>query len=75
MEVFEYIKDGKCKRNTEGKVILPSGAYVLCNISGQWLRDRIDEWHRRNPNQLAAAQMMYRVLANGISSTAEPEPS
>ena len=74
MEVLEYIKDGKCKRNTEGKVILPSGAYVPRDITGQWLRDRIDEWHRRNPNQLAAAQMMYRVLANGISSTAEPEP-
>ena len=74
-EVLEYINAGKCKRNTEGKVILPSGAYVPRDITGQWLRDRIDEWHRRNPNQLAAGQMMYRVLANGISSTAEPEPS
>jgi hypothetical protein len=34
-EVLEYIKDGKCKHNTEGKVILPSGAYVPCNITGQ----------------------------------------
>jgi len=75
MEVLEYIKDGKCKHNTEGKVILPGGAYVPRNISGQWLHDRIDEWHCCNPNQFSAGQMMYRVLANGISSTAEPEPS
>ena len=73
-EVLESIKEGKCKRNTDGKVILPSGAFVPRNIPGQWLRDQIDEWHRRNPNQLAAAQMMYRVLANGISNTDEPEP-
>jgi hypothetical protein len=75
MEVLEYIKDGKCKCNTEGKVILPSGTYVPCNISGQWLHDRIDEWHHRNLNQLVMGQMMYRVLANEISSTAEPKPS
>ena len=71
-EVLEYINAGKCKRNTEGKVILPSGAYVPRDIVGQWLRDRIDEWHRRNPNQLAAAQMMYRVLANEISEPTRP---
>ena len=39
MEVLEYIKDGKCKRNNEGKVILPGGAYVPRDISGQWLHN------------------------------------
>jgi len=51
--VEEYIKQGKCRRNHEGKVILSTGAYVPRDIPGEHLRDRIDEWHRRNPGQLA----------------------
>ena len=70
--VAEFMRAGKCTRNVEGKVTLPSGAFVPREIPGRWLKDRIDEWHRRNPNQLAAAQMMYRVLANEI---AQPEPA
>jgi hypothetical protein len=51
--VEEYIRIGKCRRNVEGKVVLSSGAFVPRDIPGEFLRDRIDEWHRRNPNQLA----------------------
>ena len=51
--VEEYIRAGKCKRNIEGKVVLPSGAFVPRKIPGTLLRERVDEWHRRNPNQLA----------------------
>jgi hypothetical protein len=51
--VEEYIKQGKCRRNHEGKVILSSGAYVPRDIPGEHLKDRIDEWHRRHPGQLA----------------------
>jgi hypothetical protein len=32
---------------------LSSGAFVPRDIPGEYLRDRVDEWHRRNPNQLA----------------------
>jgi hypothetical protein len=66
--VIEDIKQGKCKRNTEGKVTLPSGAFVPREIIGRYLKDRIEEWHRRNPGQLAAAAMLYHVLSNGVSS-------
>jgi hypothetical protein len=52
-KVEEYIRQGKCRRNHEGKVILSTGAYVPRDIPGEHLCDRIDEWHRRNPNQLA----------------------
>jgi len=62
--VDEYIKQGKCKRNHEGKVILPSGAFVPRDIPGQNLRDRIDEWHRRNPNQLAAGSLFNAVVSS-----------
>ena len=51
--VEEYVKQGKCRRNHEGKVILSSGAFVPREIPGEFLKDRINEWHRRNPNQLA----------------------
>src|SRR5258705_251359 len=51
--VEEYIQQGKCRRNHKGKVILSTGAYVPRKIPGENLRDRIDEWHRRNPGQLA----------------------
>jgi len=52
--VEEYIRAGKCRRNIEGKVVLPSGAFVPREIPGTLLHERVDEWHRRNPNQLAA---------------------
>jgi hypothetical protein len=65
--VVEDIKLGKCKRNVEGKVTLPSGAFVPREILGRYLKERIEEWHRRNPGQLAASQMLYHVMSNGIA--------
>ena len=60
-KVEEFIRAGKCKRNTEGKIVLPSGAYVPREIPGTLLSERINEWHRRNPNQLAAATLLNTV--------------
>jgi hypothetical protein len=57
----EYARLGKCKRNVENKIVLPSGAVVPRSITGAWLRDRIDEYHRQNPNQLGAAQLFCEV--------------
>ncbi|KAF9040168.1 hypothetical protein BJ165DRAFT_1351674 [Panaeolus papilionaceus] len=59
--VSDYIRAGKCKKNIEGKIVLPSGAFVPSDIPSGLLKDRIDEWHRRNPNQLAAAQMLQTI--------------
>jgi hypothetical protein len=60
--VAEYTRAGKCKRNPEGRVVLPAGSMVLRSITGTWLRDRIDEYHRQNPGQMAA-QMLFEVAA------------
>jgi hypothetical protein len=60
---------GKCKRNVEGKIVLPSGAFIPRDIVGKYMKDRFDEWHRRNPGQLAAATMMLNVLTNEIASS------
>jgi len=62
--VDEYIRAGKCKRNSEGKVVLPTGAFIPRDIPGTLLRERFDEWHRCNPNQLAvpSSTMMHTII-------------
>ena len=55
--VEDYIKAGKCKRNHENKVVLPSGSFVPRNTPGKWLCNRIDEWHRQHPNQLVSVNL------------------
>jgi len=84
--VAEYIRMGKCKRSPKGKIVLPSGAVVPHHITGAWLRDRIDEYHRQNPGQMGAAQMLYEMSRSTTTATppiatksvwfarAEPEP-
>ena len=65
--VEEYMRQGKVRRNIDGKVVLSTGAFVPHDIVGRYLKDHIDEWHKCNSNQLAAAQLMYPVLSNKIS--------
>jgi hypothetical protein len=60
-KVDEMIRIGKCKRNAEGKVVLPSGAFVPRDIPGNLLSERIEEWHRRHPNQLGAVALLHTV--------------
>ncbi|KAJ7244845.1 hypothetical protein C8J57DRAFT_1038457, partial [Mycena rebaudengoi] len=60
---------GKCKRDVEGRVTLPSGAFVPRRINGRNLRDRIEEWHCQNPGQLGAAQLMLGVAMNQLSTS------
>jgi len=60
-KVEDMIRAGKCKRNIEGKVVLPSGAFVPREIPGTLLSERIEEWHRRNPNQLAAVTLLHTI--------------
>ena len=70
--VPDYILAGKCKRNIEGKVVLPSGAFVPREIPGTLLREHINEWHKRNPNQLAApASAMFHPVVTP-PATANP---
>ncbi|PPQ79708.1 hypothetical protein CVT24_010239, partial [Panaeolus cyanescens] len=70
--VNNYIQAGKCKRNQEGKVVLPSGAFVPSSIPGNLLKERIDEYHRLNPNQLAATHLM---AMHTIVLDDRPEPA
>jgi len=69
--VAEYVKEGKCRRNVEGKVVLPSGAYVPREILGKNIREPCDEWHQRNPGQLASRTMFNAVV---LPTSANPNP-
>jgi hypothetical protein len=52
------MKEGKCQRSLEGKVILPGGAAIPKNILGQWISDQIEEYHHQNPGQLASETLL-----------------
>ncbi|KAJ6540497.1 hypothetical protein B0H19DRAFT_959651, partial [Mycena capillaripes] len=73
--VLDDIKAGKCRRNADGRVVLPTGAFVPRAIVGKNLRTRIEEWHKQNPGQLAAAQLLIETAVehlNNSSSTTAP---
>ncbi|KAJ7434588.1 hypothetical protein FB451DRAFT_1012096, partial [Mycena latifolia] len=55
---------GRCKRNVNGRVVLPSSAFVPREIQGRNLRERMEEWHRINPGQIAVPQLMLDNRAN-----------
>ncbi|KAJ7310770.1 hypothetical protein DFH08DRAFT_627542, partial [Mycena albidolilacea] len=43
--VAEDVATGLCRRNSEGKVVLPSGSFVPRRVVGPNLRARIISWH------------------------------
>ncbi|PBK90863.1 hypothetical protein ARMGADRAFT_933749, partial [Armillaria gallica] len=45
IEIME--KAGKCRWNHENKIVLPTGAYIPCDLPGSCLQDRINAWHRQ----------------------------
>jgi hypothetical protein len=57
----DYITNKKCKRNPEGKIVLPNGQYTPQSIPGQYIKDRIDEWHKRNPSTSTSSSLMYEI--------------
>ena len=59
----EYMRLGKCKRNVEGKIVLPAGGVMPQHITGAWLHDRVNKYHWINHRQIAAAQMLMEMAA------------
>ena len=72
--VDEYTSAGKCKRNQEGKVVLPNGSFVPRSIAGEFLRDRINEYHRRNPVTPLATTLLHTVNSH-INTPITEEPT
>ena len=73
--VIEHmINEGKCRRNVEGRVVLPGGGWVPQSIPGKHLAKRIEEWHRHNLNQIVEGQLSSNTNAQLIYDIA-PSPA
>jgi hypothetical protein len=72
LRVLEDITEGLVRRNSDNRVVLPSGAFVPKSITGKDLRTRVKKWHEQNPGQLAAAQLLVDVAVEHLS---KPSPS
>ena len=73
--VAHDIATGKCKRNQDGKVMLPSGAYVPRDITSKCLHDCIKKWHRKYFNQLGAATLIHTIDKHIIKEQKSPNSS
>ncbi|PBK67341.1 hypothetical protein ARMSODRAFT_1020818 [Armillaria solidipes] len=84
LRVEEMIKEGKCRCNIDGKIVLSTGAWVPRNIQGTWLKDHIEEWHHQNPGQTSIVNQMMNTIvepipyfsqqhSSPINSDAEPQ--
>jgi hypothetical protein len=66
-----YINEGKCKRNAEGKVVLPNGQYTPQSIPRCFIKEHIDKWLRRNPEVPIVPALMYGIA---LPQTLTPTP-
>ena len=70
----EYCRSGKCQRGPDGRIVLPSGLPIPREIPGRLLKDRIDEWHRRNvpQNSPPISTMLHTISSNQSTSARVP---
>ncbi|KAG6869985.1 hypothetical protein C0995_015858 [Termitomyces sp. Mi166 len=57
LELENYIHAGKCRKNRDNKVVLPSGSYIPQYPKKLYYKDRLEEWHRLNPGNLATGNL------------------
>jgi hypothetical protein len=57
----DYITNEKCKRNPEGKIVLPNGQFTPHSIPSWFIKDHINEWHKRNPSTSTSSSLMYEI--------------
>jgi hypothetical protein len=69
----DYITNEKCKRNPEGKIVLPNGQYTPQSIPSQFIKDRIDKWHKRNLIKSTSSSLMYEI--NPVAMLNQPSVS
>ncbi|KAG5334220.1 hypothetical protein C0989_003904 [Termitomyces sp. Mn162] len=65
MKLEQMIQQGQIHCNTEGKIILLSGAMIPNYFGKQLYMECIEEWHRLNPGQ---------IVTSRLSSNANPDP-
>ncbi|EGO05144.1 hypothetical protein SERLA73DRAFT_68780 [Serpula lacrymans var. lacrymans S7.3] len=49
--VMQYIRDGLCGKDKNGKIILPDGKWIPRTLPGKIMKEQIDNWHILNPGQ------------------------
>ncbi|TFK31051.1 hypothetical protein BDQ12DRAFT_761515, partial [Crucibulum laeve] len=57
----DYINTGKCKRNEQNLLVLPSGQFLPNAVSGANFKARFDEYYRLNPTQAPVSNMMFGI--------------
>ncbi|KAG6859350.1 hypothetical protein C0995_009464, partial [Termitomyces sp. Mi166 len=57
LELENYIRAGKCRKNRDNKVVLPSGSYIPQYPEKLYYKDRLEEWHCLNPGNLATGNL------------------
>jgi hypothetical protein len=68
--VGQYTRDGKIKKNVDGRVVLSMGVFVPRMIPGIWLKDRVDKWHKHNPGNIIVAGLA--VVGNSMYKCVQP---
>lgn len=68
----QYIKEGRCAKNDEGKMILPGNIYVSGRMPGRNMKERIDYWHHTNS---AAATSSPSATGFLLQLASEPSPA
>ncbi|KAF7324148.1 Integrase catalytic domain-containing protein [Mycena kentingensis (nom. inval.)] len=63
-KVPQDIAEGLCKKNEEGKLVLPNGKFLPASIEGDTLRERFIKWHNQNPGQRATTQLVVELATN-----------
>ncbi|KAG6875313.1 hypothetical protein C0992_004349, partial [Termitomyces sp. T32_za158] len=58
LTVENYLRQGKIRRATDGKVVLPSGAVIPNYPNLKTFQERVNEWHHRNSNNIATTTLM-----------------
>ena len=68
-KALEYIKSGKCIRNTEGRICLPSGRYLPGTIIGNNLSERFDKYYAtyQSQNTQPATTAVFEAQPTGLS--------
>ncbi|KAG6859186.1 hypothetical protein C0995_010854 [Termitomyces sp. Mi166 len=57
LELENYIRAGKCRKNRDNKVVLPSGSYIPQYPKKLYYKDRLEKWHCLNPSNLATENL------------------
>jgi hypothetical protein len=56
-KVDKCLKEGKCIRNAQGRLVLTGGGYIPRHMKGKNMWEKLEEWHCQNPGQLVKGML------------------